>query len=238
MTIVVVVDSIDEAIVEFLNFGASVSISFEPHQASIALHATSSNSSLTYTMSRRAVSLPFRSLSSSSNTFSAQAQWTCRRCMATQVPPQSDSAPSTYDPTLPYSQRVGPDGQPYRLTKTDRLLKKVLKQRIPVQYLQHSTSEILPPGEKEQREQTVQHKRVVGVVVSSGKMDKTVTVRVGGQTWNKRIGKVWLFIQRRNVHSAILIMLCRCSTAPSNILCMTLITRLLLEMSSSYIDYT
>lgn len=59
-----------------------------------------------------------------------------------------------------------------------------------MQYLQHSTSDILPEGEKAQREQTVLHKRIIGVVVSSGKMDKTVTVRVGGQTWNKRIGKV------------------------------------------------
>lgn len=136
------------------------------------------------TMSRRAVSLPIRSLSSA-NTLNTHIQWTCRRCMAT-----SGSSPQTYDPTLPFAQRIGPDGQPYSLTKADRLLKKPLRQRIPAQYLQHSTSEILPEAEKEQREQTVQHKKVVGVVVSSGKMDKTVTVRVGGQTWNKRIGKV------------------------------------------------
>lgn len=103
----------------------------------------------------------------------------------------SDSTPQAYDPTIPFAQRIGPNGQPYPLTKTDRVLKKVLKQpRIPVQYLQHSTSEILPESEKAQREQTVQHKKIIGVVVNSGKMDKTVTVRVGGQTWNKRIGKV------------------------------------------------
>jgi small subunit ribosomal protein S17 len=147
-------------------------------------------------MSRRAASLPIRSLASA-NTFSAQTQWTCRRCIATQPPLQADSPPPTYDPTLPFAQRIGPDGQPYSLTPTDRVLKKVLKQRIPVQYLQHSTSEILPAAEKEQREQTVLHKKVVGVVVSSGKMDKTVTVRVGGQTWNKRIGKVWRLLSRR-----------------------------------------
>lgn len=139
-------------------------------------------------MSRRALSLPVRTLSSA-NTTSTHTQWICRRCIATQAPPQADS-PKTYDPTLPFAQRIGPDGQPYALTKTDRLLKKVLKQRIPSQYLQHSTSELLPEVEKEHREQTVLHKKVVGVVVSSGKMDKTVTVRVGGQTWNKRIGKV------------------------------------------------
>lgn len=168
-------------------------------------------------MSRRAVSLPIRSLSFA-NTLSVHTQWICRRCMATQAPPQADSSPPTYDPTLPFAQRVGPDGQPYPLTKTDRLLKKVLKQRIPVQYLQHSTSEILPEGEKEQREQTVQHKKVVGVVVSSGKMDKTVTVRVGGQTWNKRIGKVWRF--SRKVANPMLIAYYRCSTARSSILYM------------------
>lgn len=150
-------------------------------------HCLTSSPSLT--MSRRALSLPIRTISPA-NPLSGHTQWICRRCIATQAPLQADS-PQTYDPTLPFAQRIGPDGQPYTLTKTDRVLKRVLKQqRIPVQYLQHSTSEILPDGEKAQREQTVLHKKAVGVVVSSGKMDKTVTVRIGGQTWNKRIGKV------------------------------------------------
>lgn len=33
------------------------------------------------------------------------------------------------------------------------------------------------------------HKDIVGVVVSAGKMDKTVKVRVPGQRWEKKIGK-------------------------------------------------
>lgn len=87
-----------------------------------------------------------------------------------------------------------------------------------MQYLQHSTSEIVPKGEKEQREQTVQHKKIIGVVVSSGKMDKTVTVRVGGQTWNKRIGKVCRISEMST--SGSLTTFYRCSIAQTSILCM------------------
>lgn len=71
------------------------------------------------------------------------------------------------------------------------MLKKPLGQKaIPTAYLQHSKAEHLHINEKAQREQTVPHKQIIGVVVSHGKMDKTVKVRIGKQTWNQRIGKV------------------------------------------------
>lgn len=80
------------------------------------------------------------------------------------------------------------------MTKTDFLLKKPLNQpRIPQQYLTHSTADHLHEEEKKQRENTKAHKRIVGVVVRSGRMDKTVTVRIAGQQWNKRIKKVRMF---------------------------------------------
>lgn len=119
-------------------------------------------------------------------------QWVCRRCLATQTETSSTPIPPAaeapdYDPSLPASQRT------YRLNKTDFNLKKPLKQRkINDQYLQHSTSDLLHDNEKKLREKTVPHKKVIGVVVSAGKMQKTVKVRVAGQEWNKRIGKVRL----------------------------------------------
>jgi small subunit ribosomal protein S17 len=34
--------------------------------------------------------------------------------------------------------------------------------------------------------------RPVGVVISAGKMDKTVKVRLPGQKWNRYLRKVWI----------------------------------------------
>lgn len=150
-------------------------------------------------MSRRTLSLPIRTLSS---VRPSNPQWVCRRCLATQsgnvtASPTPDflhakePSPDNYDPTLPASQRIGPDGKPYRLKKSDFYLKKMLPQkRIPDQYLLHSTSEILHVKEKKQRELLKPHKKIVGVVVSAGKMDKTVKVRIATQIWNTRIKKV------------------------------------------------
>lgn len=42
------------------------------------------------------------------------------------------------------------------------------------------------------------HKKMVGVVVSAGKMDRTVKVRIPGQRWEGRIGKV-----RQDMHTNI-----------------------------------
>lgn len=164
----------------------------------------------TITMSRRALTLPLRLAAP------AKPQWVCKRCLATQVeatsstntaPPvpslhdnllqqnalnASSSQPPQYDPSLPASQRIDPaTGRPYSLTKTDFYLKKGLPQNdFPIQYLQHSTSELLDPALKERREKTTPHRQIVGVVVSAGKMAKTVKVRVPGQRWEPRIGKV------------------------------------------------
>ncbi|KAK5168961.1 uncharacterized protein LTR77_006270 [Saxophila tyrrhenica] len=112
-------------------------------------------------------------------------------------PPQqkkdADEA-SEYDPTLLSSQRD------YRLTTTDFYLKRGLPQRIPDQYLAHSTSPILAAEERKQRETVQGHKRLVGVVVSSGKMDKTVKVRLPKQRWNKRIHKYFATHESHLVH--------------------------------------
>lgn len=174
-------------------------------------------------MSRRAVALPLRLVSSSQ---ARKGQWICRRCLATAAttpssinnhppgPPQKDGrpqpayptaseteywpdnvpVPSWYDPTLPREKRINPETKEiYPLRKTDRFLKRPSGEIIPIQYLQHSTSDLLPAQEKEQRARTVAHKEIVGVVVSAGKMDKTVKVRVPGQRWEKKIGKVSTF---------------------------------------------
>lgn len=147
-------------------------------------------------MSGRAATLPIRALSSGRQWGS---QWVCRRCLAAQAegtesrtpinPPTP--LPEWYNPSLPATKRVDPDGNPYRLIRADFLLKKPLDQpRIPTQYLTHSTAEYLNDKEKEQREHTKTHKKIEGVVVRSGRMDKTVTVRIAGQQYNKRIKKV------------------------------------------------
>ncbi|KAF2160559.1 hypothetical protein M409DRAFT_28943 [Zasmidium cellare ATCC 36951] len=157
-------------------------------------------------MSGRAVTLPVRTLVSGRQLGS---QWICRRCLATQTE-SSDSRPLVtpptplpewYDPSLPASKRVDPEGNPYRLTKTDFLLKKPLNQpRIPQQYLTHSTAEHLHQEEKRQRDNTKAHKRIVGVVVRSERMDKTVTVRIAVQQWNKRIKKYFQTYKNHLVH--------------------------------------
>jgi hypothetical protein len=61
---------------------------------------------------------------------------------------------------------------------------------IPKKRLVHSTTDLLPPKEKAQRDGLPKHKRTVGVVIKAGFMDRTVTVRLPGQAWNKHIKKV------------------------------------------------
>lgn len=171
-------------------------------------------------MSRRTISLPFR-LASSVAPKPHMNQWVCRRCLSTQpdgtnaaasitpiaqsaAPPTppvespataSSEAPSSYDSTLPASKRN------YPLNKTDFHLKKALPHSVPLQYLQHSTSDALAPKEKAQREkqwlqaqingQKDPRKNLLqGVVVSAGKMQKTVKVRIPTRRWEGRIGKV------------------------------------------------
>lgn len=151
-------------------------------------------------MSQRALRIPIRALPS--YPYRNGVQWVCRRCLATTttsektpMPPplvpqkESPETAKNYDPTLPSSQRD------YRLKNSDFYLKKAIPQRIPFQYLVHSTSPILAKEERLAREQAKtahKPKRLVGVVVSSGKMHKTVKVRLPAQRWNNKIHKVGL----------------------------------------------
>lgn len=158
-------------------------------------------------MSQRTFTLPLRLASSSR----PQSQYVCRRCLATQSTnthpstgvyqtpwlPEGTPLPENYDPSLPFEKRTlsetGEDGKPqhYRLTKTDWYLKKGLPHAIPPQYLQHSTASHLAHEERQQREKFQDHKEILGVVVSSGKMDRTVKVRLPGQRFERKVGKVW-----------------------------------------------
>lgn len=134
------------------------------------LHATTHKAiidSHRHIMSQRALTLPIRTLSS----HALKPHWTCRRCLAT----QTQSAAKV----------------DYRKLTPHELLSRPLPQaKIPDHYLQHVNAELLPISEQEQWEKVTPHKKTVGVVVSHGKMDKTVRVRVAGQRWNQAIKKV------------------------------------------------
>ncbi|KAK5712578.1 hypothetical protein LTR17_017893 [Elasticomyces elasticus] len=151
-------------------------------------------------MSRRAVTLPLRFASA------ATPQWVCRRCLATQTTNTTSTTASTPppvygDPRLPASQRIDPaTGRPTPLAEVDRLLKKPLRQLIPPQYLEHSTVEWLHDNEKAQRDRTKPHRKIIGVVVSTGKMAKTVKVRVPTQRWEPKIGKYFADHTNHLVH--------------------------------------
>lgn len=132
------------------------------------LHATSIHNTIARTMSQRAFSLPIRTIA----TKAVKPQWICRRCLATQ---QSNSTPS----------------EKYSKGRTSELLSTQLQQKhLPPQVLSHVNAQSLPINEQEQWEKVEPHKKIVGVVVSHGKMDKTVRVRVAAQRWNQRIKKV------------------------------------------------
>lgn len=134
------------------------------------LHATTHKAIINshrHIMSQRALTLPIRTLSS----HALKPHWTCRRCLAT----QTQSAAKV----------------DYRKLTPHELLSRPLPQaKIPDHYLQHVNAELLPISEQEQWEKVTPHKKTVGVVVSHGKMDKTVRVRVAGQRWNQAIKKV------------------------------------------------
>lgn len=104
-----------------------------------------------------------------------------RRCLATQTSPAA---------------KVD-----YRSLAPEEVLSRPLKQTaIPAHYLQHVNAESLPISEQEQWEKVTPHKKTVGVVVSHGKMDKTVRVKVAGQRWNKAIKKYYRADQNHLVH--------------------------------------
>ncbi|KAF7197328.1 37S ribosomal protein S17, mitochondrial [Pseudocercospora fuligena] len=120
-------------------------------------------------MSQRAFSLPIRTIA----TKAVKPQWICRRCLATQ---QSSLTAS----------------EKYSKGRTSELLSTQLPQKhLPPQVLSHVNAESLPINEQEQWEKVEPHKKIVGVVVSHGKMDKTVRVRIAAQRWNQRIKKYY-----------------------------------------------
>lgn len=154
-------------------------------------------------MSARTFSLPIRAFSRTQ--FAQQAErYTCRRCLHTtqpkaealtpettttttdaQAPPPSDlPAQKEYNAGLPASQRD------YSLTKTDRLVKRILPHDIRPQLLQHVDPSKLHGREREAAEKLRKHHDIVGVVVRTGMMEKTVSVRVAGRRWEPRVKKV------------------------------------------------
>lgn len=160
-------------------------------------------------MSARAFSLPIRAFSRPQVAQQAE-RFTCRRCLhATQTQAEATttdaptpslnpsdnaaavatanagSAPSsTYNPALTFSQRD------YSLSKTDRLVKRILPHTIRPQLLQNVDPTRLHGREREAVEKMYKHHEIVGVVVRTGRMEKTVTVRVAGRRYEPRIGKV------------------------------------------------
>jgi hypothetical protein len=62
---------------------------------------------------------------------------------------------------------------------------------VPIQLLHHCSGEHIPEEWLEKKRKAgPPHKAIVGVVVSQGKMDKVVKVRLPGQRWEKKIKKV------------------------------------------------
>jgi hypothetical protein len=130
-----------------------------------------------HTMSTRALSLPIRALSRPQIVQHAE-RYTCRRCLhGTQAQAQeATSAPID----APAHLRPAPLG----------LLKRNLPHSIRPQLLQHVDPERLNGREKEGALNARKHADIVGVVVRTGRMDKTVSVRVPKQRWEPRIKKV------------------------------------------------
>ncbi|KAM3413988.1 hypothetical protein BST61_g10652 [Cercospora zeina] len=128
-------------------------------------------------MSQHALRVPLWTVASKS----WKPQWTCQRCLATQTQPAA---------------RID-----YQKLSTQDLLSRPLPQRkIPDQYLTHVKAKTLPVSEQEQWEKVAPHKKTVGVVVSHGKLNKTVKVRVAGQRWNNRIKKYYRLDTSHLVH--------------------------------------
>ena len=154
-------------------------------------------------MSARAFALPIRAFSRPQIAQQAE-RYTCRRCLhttqtqaqeVTTTPaqieldaptlpiPESTSA-TQYNPSLKATQRD------YPLSQTDRLVKRILPHSVRPQLLQHVDPAVLHGRERAAALKCQTHKDVVGVVVRTGRMDKTVSVRVAGRRYEPRIGKV------------------------------------------------
>lgn len=154
---------------------------------------------ITLKMSQRTLVIPLRLATSARP---SSQSYTCLRCLSTTTPSTPSSTVhasygpnpvENYDPRLPASARPKhPEtGTPLPLKKTDFYLKKPLpSQFIPPQHLQHTEADWLHENERKQRDRLQVPKKIVGVVVSAGKMEKTVKVRVPGRRWEPKIGKV------------------------------------------------
>jgi hypothetical protein len=131
-----------------------------------------------HTMSARALSLPIRAFSRPQIAQQAE-RYTCRRCLhGTQAQAQEATSAQIDAPT---HLRPAPLG----------LLKRILPHSIRPQLLQHVDPEKLNGREREAALNAQKHADIVGVVVRTGRMDKTVSVRVPKQRWEPRIKKVW-----------------------------------------------
>jgi hypothetical protein len=159
-------------------------------------------------MSARAFTLPIRAFSRPQITQQAE-RYTCRRCLhttqtqaqeATPVQIESEAPNNTlpisisestttaaYNPALKATQRD------YLLSRTDRLVKRILPHSVRPQLLQHVDPMVLHGRERAAALRVQKHHEIVGVVVRTGRMDKTVSVRVAGRRWEGRIGKVRSF---------------------------------------------
>lgn len=136
-------------------------------------------------MSARTLSLPIRALSRPQLAQQAE-RYTCQRCLSTTTTQAQDAqlTPVGYNPSLTASQRD------YSLTTTDRLVKRILPHTVRPQMLQHVDPTKLHGRERDAAEKIGKHKEIVGVVVRTGRMDKTVRVRVAGRRYEPKIGKV------------------------------------------------
>lgn len=154
-------------------------------------------------MSARAFSLPIRAFSRPQVAQQAE-RYTCRRCLHTTQTQAQEAAPVQIDaqaPILPvpvsqpktaakYNPTLNASQRDYRLSKTDRRVKTILPHTIRPQLLQHVDPALLHGRERDAALKAEKHKEIVGVVVRTGKMDKTVSVRVAGRRYEPRIGKV------------------------------------------------
>jgi hypothetical protein len=130
-----------------------------------------------HTMSTRVLSLPIRALSRPQIVQHAE-RYTCRRCLHG---PQAQAQEAT-------SAQI--DAPAHLRPAPLDLLKRILPHSIRPQLLQHVDPERLNGREKEAALNARKHADIVGVVVRTGRMDQTVSVRVPKQRWEPRIKKV------------------------------------------------
>lgn len=154
-------------------------------------------------MSGRAFTLPIRAFSRPQIAQQAE-RYTCRRCLHTTQAQAQELTPVQIDaeaPILPvpvsdpktaakYNPALNAAKRDYPLSQTDRLVKRILPHSIRPQLLQHVDPAVLHGRERDAALKSQKHHEIVGVVVRTGRMEKTVSVRVAGRRYEPRIGKV------------------------------------------------